>query len=119
MSTLLFNPFGNSFVFSPMVVHTFLPSAMGAASVQSDTAIDDSIVYQTSEVGGLTGSLQYSNAGIAVRAGQANYSANLLHFAGAFSATSAVQSLHTASLFLNGATQQTAWLVGLRIALRQ
>ncbi|QNB16110.1 porin [Paraburkholderia tropica] len=112
VSTLLFNPFGNSFVFSPMVVHTFLPSAMGAASVQSDTAIDDSIVYQTPEFGGLTGSLQYSNAGIAGHAGQANYSANLLYFAGTFSATAAVQSLHTASLFLNGPTQQTAWLVG-------
>ncbi|MFX1716164.1 porin [Paraburkholderia sp. A1RO-5L] len=112
VSTLLFNPFGNSFVFSPMVVHTFLGSAMGAASVQSDTAIDDSIVYQTPEIAGLTGSLLYSNAGIAGHAGQANYSANVLYFAGPFSATAAVQSLHTASLFLNGATGQTAWLVG-------
>lgn len=112
VSTLLFNPFGNSFVFSPMVVHTFLGSAMGAASVQSDTAIDDSIVYQTPEVGGLSGSLLYSNAGVAGHAGQANYSANALYFAGPFSATAAVQSLHTASLFLNGATEQTAWLVG-------
>ncbi|SEA60279.1 porin [Paraburkholderia sartisoli] len=112
VSTLLFNPFGNSFVFSPIVVHTFLGSAMGAASVQSDTAIDDSIVYQTPEVGGLSGALLYSNAGVAGHAGQANYSANALYFAGPFSATAAVQSLHTASLFLNGATEQTAWLVG-------
>lgn len=118
VSTLLFNPFGNSFVFSPMVVHTFLGSAMGAASVQSDTAIDDSIVYQTPEVGGLTGSLQYSNAGIAGHAGQANYSANVLYFAGPFSATAAVQSLHTASLFLNGATEQTAWLLGAAYRLQ-
>ena len=112
VSTLLFNPFGNSFVFSPVVVHSFLGSAMGAASVQSDTAIDDSIVYHTPEVGGLSASLLYSNAGIAGHAGQANYSANVLYFAGPFSATAAVQSLHTASLFLNGATEQTAWLVG-------
>ncbi|MEK6291342.1 MAG: porin, partial [Paraburkholderia tropica] len=118
VSTLLFNPFGNSFVFSPVVVHTFLASAMGAASVQSDTAIDDSIVYQTPEVGGLTGSLQYSNAGIAGHAGQANYSANVLYFAGPFSATAAVQSLHTASLFLNGATEQTAWLLGAAYRLQ-
>ena len=118
VSTLLFNPFGNSFVFSPMVVHTFLGSAMGAASVQSDTAIDDSIVYQTPEVGGLTGSVLYSNAGIAGQPGQANYSANALYFAGPFSATAAVQSLHTASLFLNGATEQTAWLVGAAFRLQ-
>ncbi|MEI7296286.1 porin [Paraburkholderia tropica] len=118
VSTLLFNPFGNSFVFSPMVVHTFLGSAMGAASVQSDTAIDDSIAWQTPEVAGLSGSLLYSNAGVAGHAGQANYSANLLYFAGPFSATAAVQSLHTASLFLNGATEQTAWLVGGAYRLR-
>ncbi|MFP6559421.1 porin [Paraburkholderia sp. B3] len=118
VSTLLFNPFGNSFVFSPMVVHTFLGSAMGAASVQSDTAIDDSIAWQTPEVAGLSGCLLYSNAGVAGHAGQANYSANLLYFAGPFSATAAVQSLHTASLFLNGATEQTAWLVGGAYRLR-
>jgi predicted porin len=118
VSTLLFNPFGNSFVFSPVVVHTFLGSAMGAASVQSDTAIDNSIVYQTPEVAGLTGSLLYSNAGIAGHAGQANYSANVLYFAGPFSATAAVQSLHTASLFLNGATEQTAWLAGAAYRLQ-
>ena len=118
VSTLLFNPFGNSFVFSPMVVHTFLSSAMGAASVQSDTAVDDSIVYQTPDIGGLTGSVLYSNAGIAGHAGQANYSANVLYFAGPFSATAAVQSLHTASLFLNGATEQTAWLAGAAYRLQ-
>ncbi|MFL9991120.1 porin [Paraburkholderia sediminicola] len=118
VSTLLFNPFGNSFVFSPMVVHTFLGSAMGAASVQSDTAIDDSIVYQSPEVGGLTGSVLYSNAGVAGHAGQANYSANVLYFAGPFSATAAVQSLHTVSLFLNGATEQTAWLAGAAYRLQ-
>ncbi|WP_028203764.1 porin [Paraburkholderia nodosa] len=118
VSTLLFNPFGNSFVFSPMVVHTFLGSAMGAASVQSDTAIDDSIVYQTPEVAGFTGSVQYSNAGIAGHAGQANYSANVIYFSGPFSATAAVQNLRTASLFLNGATEQTAWLAGAAYRLQ-
>nr|WP_104013469.1 porin [Burkholderia anthinoferrum] len=118
VSTLLFNPFGNSFVFSPIVVHNFLGSAMGAASLQSDTAIDNSLLYQTPEVAGLSGSLLYSNAGVAGHAGQANYSANVLYFAGPFSATAAVQSLHTASLFLNGATAQTAWMVGSAYRLR-
>ncbi|RXV65362.1 porin [Burkholderia stabilis] len=118
VSTLLFNPFGNSFVFSPIVVHSFLGSAMGAASLQSDTAIDNSLLYQTPEVAGLSGSVLYSNAGAAGHAGQANYSANVLYFAGPFSATAAVQSLHTASLFLNGATAQTAWMVGGAYRLR-
>ena len=112
VSTLLFNPFGNSFVFSPIVVHSYLGSAMGSASLQSDTAIDNSVLYQTPEVGGLSASLLYSNAGVAGHVGQANYSANVLYFAGPFSATAAVQSLHTASLFLNGATAQSAWLIG-------
>ncbi|MPV57721.1 porin [Burkholderia sp. HI2761] len=112
VSTLLFNPFGNSFAFSPIVAHSYLGSAMGAASVQSDTAIDNSMLYQTPEAGGLSGSFLYSNAGVVGHAGQANYSVNMLYFAGPFSATAAVQSLHTASLFLNGATAQTAWLVG-------
>ncbi len=112
VSALLFNPFGNSFVFSPVILHTYMTSAMGAASVQSDTALDNSILYQTPEAGGLSGSLLYSNAGEAGHAGQANYSASVLYFAGAFSATAAVQALHTAALFANGATQQTAWMLG-------
>jgi predicted porin len=112
VSTLLFNPFGNSFVFSPIVVHSYLASAMGAASVQSDTALDDSLLYQSPEIAGLSGSLLYSNAGVAGHTGQANYSANALYFAGPFSATVAVQALHTAALLVNGATVQTAWLVG-------
>ncbi|HIE4434629.1 TPA: porin [Burkholderia multivorans] len=112
VSTLLFNPFGNSFVFSPIVVHSYFGSAIGSASLQSDTAIDNSVLYQTPEVGGLSGSVLYSNAGVAGHVGQANYSMNVLYFAGPFSATAAVQSLHTASLFLNGATAQTAWLIG-------
>jgi predicted porin len=94
------------------VLHSYLDSAIGAASVQSDTALDDSLLYQTPQVGGLSGSLLYSNAGVAGHAGQANYSANVLYFAGPFSATAAVQSLHTAALLLNGATTQTTWLVG-------
>ena len=80
-----------------MISHGYL-AGHGAASVQSDTAIDSSVLYQTPDVGG-SGSLLYSNAGMAGHTGQANYSANVLYFAGPFSATAAVQSLHTASLF--------------------
>ncbi len=112
VSTLLFNPFGNSFAFSPIVIHSYLDSALGAAPVQGDTALDDSLLYQTPQIGGLSGTVLYSNAGVAGHTGQANYSANVLYFAGPFSATVAVQSLHTTTLLLNGATTQTAYMVG-------
>ncbi|WP_133664003.1 porin [Paraburkholderia sp. BL10I2N1] len=112
VSTLLFNPFGNSFAFSPIVIHSYLDSALGAAPVQGDTALDNSLLYQTPQLGGLSGSVLYSNAGVAGHPGQANYSASVLYFAGPFSATAAVQSLHTTSILLNQATAQTAYLVG-------
>ena len=109
VSTLLFNPFGNSFAFSPMISHGYLAMGRLPCKAIRQSTVRSCIRHRMSEA---SGSLLYSNAGMAGHTGQANYSANVLYFAGPFSATAAVQSLHTASLFLNGATAQMAWLVG-------
>jgi predicted porin len=112
VSTILFNPFVDSFNFSPMVLHTYMDSGLGPASVQGDTGWDDSVLYSTPNFGGLTGSLIYGTAGIAGHPGQANYGGNVLYFAGRFSATGAFQSVKESSLLFNGASRQNAYQAG-------
>jgi predicted porin len=58
LSTIIFNPFGDSFVFSPMVLHTFLGSQL--TQVRGDTGFSNSIRYTTPNFGGFKGDFAYS-----------------------------------------------------------
>jgi predicted porin len=117
VSTILFNPFVDSFNFSPMVLHTYIDSGIGAASVQGDTGWDNSVLYSTPAFGGLTGSLIYATAGSAGHSGQANYGGNLLYFGGRVSATAAFQSVKEDGLLFNGASRQNVYQGGAALDL--
>ncbi len=56
LSTIIFNPFGDSFTFSPMVVHTFL----SGFQVRGDTGLKNSLRYTTPSFSGLTGDFAWS-----------------------------------------------------------
>ncbi|CRY44900.1 porin [Burkholderia pseudomallei] len=112
VSTILFNPFVDSFNFSPMMLHTYVDSGIGPASVQGDTGWENSVLYSAPNFGGLTGSLIYGTAGIAGHPGEANYGGNLLYLGGRLSATAAFQSVKETALFFNGASRQNAYQAG-------
>jgi len=112
VSTILFNPFGDSFNFSPMVLHTYMDSGLGPASVQGDTGWDNSVLYSSPSFGGLAGSLLYGTAGVPGHTGQASYGGNLLYFGGRVAATAAYQTVHDSSILFNGASRQTTFQFG-------
>ena len=87
LPTVLFNPFGDSFTFSPLVVHTYVPSgAFGArtwASMNaSDSGWSNQIIYSTPTFSGLRANLHYQFGEVAGSNGQNNVAANLLYFRG-------------------------------------
>jgi predicted porin len=87
LPTVLFNPFSDSFTFSPLVVHTYVPSgpfgARNWASMNaSDSGWSNQIIYSTPSFGGLRANLHYQFGEVAGSNGQNNVAANLLYASG-------------------------------------
>lgn len=85
LPTVIFNPFGDSFTFSPLVLHANVPlfNATGwASTTPSDTGWSNEIVYTTPSFGGLSGNLHYQLGEQANKSGVHNIGANFLYFGG-------------------------------------
>jgi predicted porin len=101
LSTLLFNSFGDSFGFSPSIIHRFTDARGATAQVQGDTGWSNSLTYASPKFGGLSMGLQ---AAAAEGNGKRNMGANLLYFGGPLSATLSWQSV---GVGLGGKTEET------------
>jgi predicted porin len=89
LPTILFNPFGDSFTFSPLVVHANVPSGPFGARTWSaanagDTGWSNEIIYTTPKLGGATVNLHYQFGEIAGATSRKNIGANLIYFSGPF-----------------------------------
>ena len=87
LPTVQFNPFGDSFTFSPLVVHTYVPSgSFGARTWASMNAADsgwsNQVVYTTPTFGGLKANVHYQFGEVAGSTGQNNVAVNLLYSGG-------------------------------------
>ncbi|MGE5648939.1 porin [Noviherbaspirillum sp. UKPF54] len=122
---ILFNPFGDSFNFSPLVLQHQVPlfnadfSKRFAASVAGDTGWSNQIKYTTPSFGGLTANLHYQFGEAAGNNGKNNVGANVLYFNGPLSLTAFYHKvkvnnpLDTPDLqTTNGYGEQKAWFVG-------
>lgn len=89
ISTILFNPFVDSFTFSPVVLQTYL--GQGGQGVIGDTGWNNAIQYSTPRFGGLSGAAMYSFGNSAGAAGVRKWSAQFLYFHGPFAATGVYQ----------------------------
>lgn len=89
LPTILFNPFGDSFTFSPLVVHADMAGsgAWGGATNAADTGWSNQIVYTTPKFGGLTANVHYQAGEAAGSTSTNNVGANLLYFSGAVGLT--------------------------------
>lgn len=87
LPTVLFNPFGDSFAFSPLVVHANVPT-FGAAGLAwgsvnaADTGWSNQIIYSTPKFGGLSANLHYQFGEQAGSNGINNIGVNALYFNG-------------------------------------
>ena len=111
LSTLLFNPFDDSFAFSPIIQHTYNAFAAGNV-INADSGYSNAVSYSTPDMQGLSATVLYTVAG---QIGVSNsYSANLLYFHGPFAATLAYENTTTDSTnsfvgaYQPGSTQKVA-----------
>lgn len=96
ISTILFNPFVDSYVFSPMVYHVYLgmgtfPTYTTDQGVVGDSGWNNAIEYSTPDYNGLTASAMYGFGNTAGSSGIHTDSAQALYFHGPFAATAVYQ----------------------------
>ncbi|PCE25894.1 porin [Paraburkholderia acidicola] len=96
VSTILFNPFIDSYTFSPMVYHVFLglgtfPTYTTDQGVVGDSGWDNAIQYQTPNFNGLSGAVMYGFGNNASDNSLKKWSAQALYFHGPFAATAVYQ----------------------------
>lgn len=90
LPTILTNPFGDSFTFSPLVLHSNVnTSAWSYRTTPSDTGWGNQVLYTTPSFGGLTATLQYQfgeQLDTTGNDGKKNVGMNLMYAAGPWSA---------------------------------
>jgi predicted porin len=128
LPSILFNPLGDSFTFSPLILHMNVPlfNASGwSSSVAGDTGWSNQILYTTPTFGGATVNLHYQFGEAAGNNGKNNVGANVLYFSGPLSLTAFYQKVEVNNP-LNGtaglsnvkqvgsliASEQKMWFVG-------
>ena len=108
LPTILFNPFGDSFTVSPLVLH-----ALG--NNVSDTGWSNQVTYSTPSFGGVTANLHYQFGEQAGKSSANNVGLNVLYFGGPLSLTAFYE---TADLLNNPTPEYAAgskndnWMVG-------
>ncbi|HJV50621.1 MAG TPA: porin [Noviherbaspirillum sp.] len=116
---ILFNPFGDSFNFSPLVLQHQVPSAGFASSIAGDTGWSNQIKYTTPSFGGLSANLHYQFGEAAGNNGKNNVGANVLYFNGPLSLTAFYHKVKVNNPLDNptlqvasGYAEQKAWFIG-------
>ena len=99
LSTILFNPFGDSFAFSPMILMGY-----GGGGLYGDTGWSDSVVYSLPKMGNFNTSIAYAFGEEEGDNSTNKWAANTFYKSGNFGVTAAVQKI---SGTLSGATNVT------------
>lgn len=93
LPTILFNPLGNSFTFSPLVLHMNVPLFNGtgwAKTTPADTGWSNQVTYSSPKMGGLSANLHYQlgeQASNSPNKGARNVGFNALYFNGPLALT--------------------------------
>lgn len=127
LPVFLFNPLGDSFTLSPLVLHKAVPTAAWTDSFAGDTGWSNQIRYATPSFGGLTANLSYQLGEDAGNIGKNNIGANLLYFNGPLALTAAYHRVEVNNPFDGtagasvvkaipgtgvAASEQKLWMVG-------
>ncbi|AVT12101.1 porin [Paracidovorax avenae] len=84
------NPLGDSFTFSPLILHMNVPLFNGtgwAATTPADTGWSNQIVYSTPKIGGFSANIQYQFGEQAGNNSRKNVGANFFYFGGPLTVT--------------------------------
>jgi len=127
LPTIIFNAFGDSFTFSPIVLHANVPlfNGTGWAAVNAgDTGWSNQIRYTTPNFGGFSANLHYQLGEVAGNGSNRNVGANFLYFVGPFALGGFVHSVRannplpgTVGNVQLGFSQQKAWMLAGKAGL--
>ena len=95
LPTVIFNPFGDSFTFSPLVLHANVPLFNGTgwgSTTPADTGWSNAMIYSTPNFNGLSANIHYQFGEIANQTGKNNVGANVLYFNGPLALTGFYES---------------------------
>ena len=120
ISTILFNPLIDSYVFSPTIFHTYFGATSGTVSdpgIIGDSGWNNSVLYSMPNFGGLTANFMYAFREQPGAAGKNKWGGNVLYFGGPFAATVAYQQVRfnnaPTDLASAGLSRQDAAQLGL------
>ena len=117
LPTILFNPFGDSFTVSPLVLHAnmtegFFPEAKTTAS---DTGWSNQITYSTPTFGGVSANIHYQFGEQADKTSANNVGANVMYFGGPLALTAFYETAdmlgNPTPTFVPG-KKNTNWMLG-------
>ncbi|MDO4593503.1 MAG: porin [Comamonadaceae bacterium] len=116
LPTIAFNPFGDSFTVSPLVLHANMSFAPAANSTAVDTGWSNQITYSTPNLNGFQANLHYAFGEQAGDSGANNIGANLTYRSGALALTAFYEQadiLGTPStpLYVEGSKNEN-WMLG-------
>ncbi|MFT4099804.1 MAG: porin [Burkholderiaceae bacterium] len=97
LSTILFNPFVDSFTFSPMVLHTFISGGSSYTFVNGDTGLSNSVRWRSPVWGGFRLDAAYSlgaENNVEPKRARRDLDVSAFYSGGAFSATIAYRGLN-------------------------
>ena len=118
LPTIAFNPMGDSFTFSPLVLHADVPLFNGtkwAATTPSDTGWANQITYSTPSFSGLKANLHYQLGEVASDTGKNNVGFNLMYAAGPLGLTAfweRDQITNPVPALFAGSATRTDWMLG-------
>ncbi len=87
LPTIISNPFGDSFTFSPLVLHANIGNGPVGKTTPADTGWSNQVMYSTPSFGGLSANLSYQFGEQANDSGKNNMGFNVLYFGGPLTLT--------------------------------
>lgn len=118
LPTIAFNPMGDSFTFSPLVLHANVPLFNGTgwgSTTPSDTGWSNQITYTTPSLGGLKANVHYQMGEVATDNGKHNIGLNLMYFSGPLGLTAFWERDQVSTpvpVALAGGATRTDWMLG-------
>ena len=124
LPTVIFNAFGDSFAFSPLVLHANVPLFNGtgwAAANAGDTGWSNQVRYTTPNLGGFSANVHYQLGEVAGNSSNRNIGANFLYFGGPFALGGFFHNVRannpltgTVGNVNAGFSQQKAWMLAAK-----
>ncbi len=112
LPTILFNPFGDSFTVSPLVLHANMPAPGMAPTTPADTGWSNQVTYTTPDFHGLQANVHYQFGEQAGSNSKSNVGLNVLYSAGPLALTGFYERANMTNPTPVVQDRKTDWMLG-------